>query len=291
VDFGVRQDHVKADYTNVTAAPALVKTTFTHTDDQTTGRVALVFKPRASSTLYAAYSTAFYPSFDGTLGITMAATGVNSSTLQPERMRNIEGGAKWEHGLLLVTAAVFNTEKVNARTVDLSGNQVLGGDQRVRGAEFNVTGNITSRWGIFSGISFMHGTVISSGVPVEVGSELAYVPHISFNAFSTYRFANRLTIGGGVNGESGHFHNQTGGFLFVSGATAQPKYVENASTIQSYTRFWTANAMASYPVTKHLTLQVNLNNITNTKYADRSYDRHFLPGATRQLLVSPVFSW
>jgi catecholate siderophore receptor len=157
--------------------------------------------------------------------------------------------------------------------------------------EFNLTGNITTRWGIFSGLSLMRGKVIASGVPVEVGSELAYVPHVSFNLFTTYRLPMGLTIGGGANHESGHFHNQTGGFLNVGGATASTKYVENAAAIQALTKFWTYNAMAIYPITRHLELQVNLSNITNTRYVDRSYDRHFLPGATRQLLISPVFTW
>jgi outer membrane receptor for monomeric catechols len=49
--------------------------------------------------------------------------------------------------------------------------------------------------------------------------------------------------------------------------------------------------MAGYPVNRHLTLQVNLNNIGDTKYADKAYDRHFMPGAGRQILFSPVFSF
>jgi catecholate siderophore receptor len=289
-DLGLRYDDVSAKYTNVTTAN--VTTNFNRTDKVTTGRASILFKPVPAGTLYAAYSTAFYPSFDGTLGITLAATGLNSSSLTPEMMENIEGGAKWVlRQLLLVQAAVFQMEKTNARTVDGAGNQVLAGDQRVRGAEFNVTGHIMPNWSVFSGLSLMRGKVIASGVAVEVGSELAYVPHVSFNFFTSYEWPKGLSIGAGVNHESGHFHNQTGGFLFVSGATAQPKYVENAAVIQDKTEFWTANAMAAYAVNKHLNLQANLNNIFNERYADRSYDRHFLPGPTRQLLVNSIVSW
>jgi catecholate siderophore receptor len=289
-DLGLRFDNVTADYTNITVAN--VKTTFHRTDNVTTGRAAILFKPVPAGTLYAAYSTAFYPSFDGTLGITMAATGVNSSSLKPEMMENIEAGVKWvSRELLLIQASIFQMEKTNARTVDGAGNQVLAGDQRVRGAEINVTGHVIPNWSIFSGLSLMRGRVIASGVAVEVGSELAYVPHVSFNLFSSYDFAMGLSIGAGVNHESGHFHNQTGGFLFVSGATAQPKYVENAAVIQSATKFWTANAVASFAVNEHLNVQANLNNIFNEHYADRSYDRHFLPGPTRQLLVNTIVKW
>jgi outer membrane receptor for monomeric catechols len=49
--------------------------------------------------------------------------------------------------------------------------------------------------------------------------------------------------------------------------------------------------MASYPVNRHIALQLNLNNIGNEVYADRAYDRHFLPGPTRQILFSPVITF
>jgi hypothetical protein len=38
-------------------------------------------------------------------------------------------------------------------------------------------------------------------------------------------------------------------------------------------------------------LQVNGTNLGNAKYADRAYDRHFLPGPTRQVVFSPVITW
>jgi catecholate siderophore receptor len=72
---------------------------------------------------------------------------------------------------------------------------------------------------------------------------------------------------------------------------SQPKYATNAAAIQALTKYWVFNAMASYPVHRHLTLQLNLNNIGDTKYADKAYDRHFMPGAGRQILFSPVFSF
>jgi catecholate siderophore receptor len=289
-DLGLRYDHVKADYTNVTAAK--VTTKFNRTDKQTTGRAALVYKPVEKGTIYAGYSTAFYPSFDGTLGITMAATGFNAAYLKPELMENLEAGVKWEHKAMMFQAALFQMEKTNTRTVDTAGNQVLAGDQRVRGAEFNINGNITPRWSVLSGLGLMRGRVLASGVAIENDAEMAYVPHLTFNLFSTYRVnvGRGLTLGAGVNHNSGHFHNQTGGFLFVSN-TNQPKYVANAAAIQAKTKYWVANAMASYPIATHLDLQVNLNNIGNTKYADRSYDRHFLPGPARQLLVSTNINW
>ena len=44
-------------------------------------------------------------------------------------------------------------------------------------------------------------------------------------------------------------------------------------------------------VIQHVLPQVNGTNLGNEKYADRAYDRHFLPGPTRQVLFSPVITW
>jgi len=138
----------------------------------------------------------------------------------------------------------------------------------------------------------MDGTVIGSGVVSEVGQQLPYVPKASLNLWTTYRLPLGHTLGGGANYNSGNYFNQTGGYLFVGGGTApNPKYVTNAAAVQELTKYWLFNAMASYPLNKHLLLQVNATNLANEKYADRAYDRHFLPGPTRQVVFNPVLTW
>jgi len=297
VDLGLRADHVTVDYTTVAAptaaAPSGAVGTFGRTDNAITGRAAVVFKPGEESSVYAAYSTSFTPSFDGTLGLTLAATGVNSQALAPERARNIEVGTKVDLAKNLeATAAVFRIEKTNAKTTDLNGATVLAGDQQVNGVEFGVSGNVTPRWGAFGGLALMSGTVHASGVVSEIGQQLPYVPKTSLNLWSTYRLPGGLTVGGGANYSSGNYFNQTGGYLFVAGGTVpQQKYVANAAAVQALTKYWLFSAMASYPVNKHLLLQVNGTNLGNEQYADRAYDRHFLPGPTRQVVFSPVITW
>ena len=41
----------------------------------------------------------------------------------------------------------------------------------------------------------------------------------------------------------------------------------------------------------YLPSDYSLNNIGDEKYADRGYDRRFMPGPARQILFSPVFSF
>jgi catecholate siderophore receptor len=176
--------------------------------------------------------------------------------------------------------------------VDSSNTTVLAGDQRVRGVEFGLSGNITPRWGTFAGLAVMNGKVESSLNPIEVDQRLAYVPHVSLNLWTTYRLPMNLTIGGGTNYSDGNYFNNTGGFNFVGGGTvANPKYAKNAAAIQALTKYSLFNAMAMYPLNRHIQLQVNATNLADRKYADRAYDRHFLPGPTRQVLFSPVITW
>lgn len=291
VELGGRWDRVAVDYTTVAATTGAFGA-FGRTDRAFSGRTGIVYKPAAQGSIYAAYSTLFTPSFDGTLGLTLAATGVNSQALAPEKTRNIEVGTKWElprH--LALTLALFDVEKTNAKTTDLSGATVLLGDQDVKGGEIGISGNLTSRWGMFGGLALMNGKVKNSGIPTEIGQELTYVPHASFNLWTTYRVSQKLTVGGGANYTSGQYFNQTGGFLFVSGSKADPRYVQNAAAIQALSKYWVFSAVAIYALNRHVTIQVNGTNLGNEKYEDRGYDRHFLPGPTRQVLAGPVISW
>jgi catecholate siderophore receptor len=291
VDLGLRWDRVKIDYKSV--AVNGVVTDFGRTDRALSGRSGLVFRPTAQASIYGVYSTSFTPSYDGTHGLMVAATGANSQALPPEKTHNIEFGAKWDPiSSLSLTSAVFQIEKTNAKTVDAANTTVLAGDQRVRGVELGLSGNITPRWGTFAGLAVMNGKVESSLNPIEVDQRLAYVPHVSLNLWTTYRLPMNLTIGGGTNYSDGNYFNNTGGFNFVGGGTvANPKYAKNAAAIQELTKYWVFNAMAIYPLNRHVQFQVNANNLGDTKYADRAYDRHFLPGPRRQILFSPVFTF
>jgi catecholate siderophore receptor len=296
-DGGLRWDRVAVDYNTVAASTAAVPkgavANFGRTDNATTGRAGVIYKPAAKGSIYAAYSTSFTPSFDGTVGLTLAATGVNNQALPPEYTHNLEAGTKWDLAPNLnFTAAVFDMAKTNAKTTDLNGATVLAGDQDVKGVEFGLSGNLTPRWGAFGGLALMNGEVKNSLVVSEVGAQLPYVPKASLNLWTTYRFPMGLTIGGGTNYSSGNYFNQTGGFLFVGGGTVpQTKYAPNAAAVQELTKYWLFNAMASYQVNRHLLLQVNATNLGNEQYADRAYDRHFLPGPTRAIAFSPVFTF
>ena len=66
--------------------------------------------------------------------------------------------------VLLLHAAVFRTDKHNARTPGLPGDPptVLEGQQRVDGVEFGATGRLTDEWSIVAGYAYLDSEVTDS---------------------------------------------------------------------------------------------------------------------------------
>jgi catecholate siderophore receptor len=279
-DLGLRWDRVGVGYDTIDTEGTAAR--YTRTDRAFSGRAGLVFKPVEAGSLYAAYSTSFNPSFDGSFGLSLVNRNADLSNLPPERTHNVEVGTKWDlRPGLSFTTALFHTEKVNAKTVDDAGVTVLAGDQRVQGIEISLSGALTSRWDVFAGLSLMDGRVVDSGDASEVGRQLAYVPKTAFNVWSSYRLPNLpLTLGAGAQFTDGYFFNN-----------ANTPRSENAGVIQALTRYWLFSAMATWDVTPHVALQINGTNLSNARYVDRGYSGHFIPGPGRGVTVGPSFSF
>jgi catecholate siderophore receptor len=279
-DLGIRWDRIDVDYTTVSTSNAAAQ--FGRIDKAASGRAGIVYKPVPRGSIYGAYSTSFNPSYDGSFGLTLAATGANNAALPPERSRNIEIGTKWDvTPSLFLSVAAFRTEKVNAKTTDATtGATILAGDQQVTGVEFGLSGSLTPRWAVFSGLSLMDGTIKESLVTAELDKRLSYVPEQSFNLWSTYRLPINLSIGAGAQFTGGYYFNNTNALTTA-----------NAAAIQRLTRYWLFNAMVSRPINQHLDLQINMNNLGNERYVERGYTGHFVPGPSRSLVVSPVITF
>ena len=173
--FGLRYEHFKSSARTValTATPTAAPTgPFSRTDDMLSGRAGVIWQPSKTQLYYVSWGNAYNPS--GELGVYggTAQTNLNAITqnLDPEKTQNYEVGAQWDlQPGVQVRAAVFRTEKTNARIPDpATGFTVLEGKRRVDGIEFEATGSITRNWDIYSGIAFMDGEIVT-GTPVTQG--------------------------------------------------------------------------------------------------------------------------
>ena len=60
----------------------------------------------------------------------------------------------------------------------------------------------------------------------------------------------------------------------------------NTRFVDSY---WTLDFMASYPISKHVDLKLNLYNLTDAFYFDRIGGGHIVPGPGRAATISTSF--
>jgi catecholate siderophore receptor len=258
---GLRWDYFNVD--GINTAGARVE----RIDRMLSWRAGVVYKPKQQGSLYAAYGTSLSPSLEG------LSYGTANTTIEPEKTYTFEVGSKWDllGERLSLSGAIFRVAKTNARTPGVLPDdppQVLQGKQRVRGVELAATGSITREWSIFAAYTLLDSEILKSNTAAEVGKALINTPKNSLSLWTTYRF-RKLAVGGGPRFVSSRFGNNT-----------------NTRQVASY---WLVDAMASYLVTSHIDLRLNLYNLTDEYYFDRLGGGHLIPGASRSVMVSTSF--
>jgi catecholate siderophore receptor len=272
VTGGIRWDRFDTAYTQA-VAPA---SAFNRIDDMPTWRGALVFKPVPIGSIYFDAGTSFNPSAES---LSLSAATAN---LPPEKNLTYELGTKWDlnNRRLSLRSALFRTDKYNAREPDPNNPllDVLAGNQRVDGAEFQAQGHLTSRWELHSSFAYLDSKVVSSQYyPAAVGYPLANVPKYTFNFWSEYRLFKLWELGAGGN--------------YASSRTASATAPLDPSTglLKEVPGYWVFNAMVKRPLNDHLDLQLNVNNIANRYYYDELHPGHIVLGPGRSALVGLKF--
>lgn len=284
VNMGLRYDHFDTKYKTYNAAGATTAKG-KDTSDFVTGQLGLVWKPAENGSVYVSYATSATPPGamlgEGTDGNPLPGStdrqgNLLGSDMEPEETTNYEIGTKWDllNNRLSLTAAIFRTEKDNARVqVDTTTYENVG-KTRVDGLELSASGKLTDKWQVFAGYSYLDSEQKKGG-PLNTatdGNQLPNTPENSFTLWTTYDVTNKLTVGGGA------FYMDE-----VWGNVANTVYVD------SYVRY---DAMASYQLTKNVGLQLNVQNLTDKTYYDKAYSTHFASQAAgRTALLSTNFSF
>ncbi|MDF3934922.1 TonB-dependent receptor [Pseudomonas citronellolis] len=238
-------------------------------------QTGLVYKPLPNGSIYLAWSTSSNPSGEtaGEGGQEISAANTN---LDPERNRNVELGTKWDFfdEALSLNAAVFRTDKTNARVADPDNSslQVLDGEQRVQGVELGFNGQLTPKWKVFGGYTYLDSEIRKSSTKTDEGNRMPQVAPNNFTLWSTYELVKDLTIGGGTTYVDKQFGN-----------TANSTYIPS---------YWRYDAMAKYKLSKNVDLQLNVQNLTDKRYFDQVYSTHMAhvaPGRTALLGVNLHF--
>lgn len=255
---GVRYDKFKV-YKNETEGRSGTVPSQSREDGMWNYQAGVVFKPAQNGSIYLSYGTSSNPSGEN-LGQAGGADGAASASavndLKPEKSRSIELGTKWDvlNEKLSLTAAVFETKKTDARSHDpLTGDVSLAGENRVRGIELGATGSITDKWDIWAGYTYLDPKVkkYRSGKIDYDGKQIKFIAKNSATLWTTYEPIKDWTIGGGVS--------------YVG-----ERYVNDANSLKlpSHTLY---DAMVGYQMTRNFELQLNVNNITDTRVYDASH--------------------
>jgi catecholate siderophore receptor len=256
-------------------------------DSETTlgGKLGIVYKPVREGTLYAAYGTSALPpgSYLSNPDISREGENVFPGLVvgaDPVRAHNYEVGVKWDFfgGKLSTTAAAFHTVKENVPYNGAAGYpEIVYGEQEVQGIELGIAGNLTDRWKVFGGVTFLdserkHGIAVddaargdyggnpASGFPGATttnGDELAFTPHVFATLWTTYDVTDEFTLGGGV---------QYVGESWLGRPDDALRIIPNGK-YGKLPDYFLVNFMASYDLTDNIDLQFNVDNVFDEEYA------------------------
>lgn len=287
LDLGVRWDDYSTEQTMLagrfnTTTPAGTIVKLENDKDFINYQAGLTFKPVENGSIYASYATSSNPvgvdGGDGSEGITAAI-----NNLKPEEVRTMELGTKWDvlNDKLNLTAAIFRTEKTNTRATGDDGTTSNIGETRVDGIELGVNGNITDKWAVSAGYTYLDSELVDGGyenigttaAPIYIsnrsnGNQVQNVAKNSATLWTTYAVTPALTLG--------------------AGAVAMDKVYGNATNTKFVPGYVRYDAMARYNVNENVDLQLNVNNLSDERYFTKAYSSHYATEAEGRSAVLAV---
>jgi iron complex outermembrane recepter protein len=160
----------------------LAETSTRQSGDAFNPRVGIVYQPIQPISLYASYSRSFTPAI---------GTAFDGGVFQPERGTQYEIGVKADvTDQLSATLALYELTRTNVLTDDTRpgippGFSIQTGEQRSRGAELSIQGEILPGWNILAGYAYTNAEITEDNTLPE-GNRLANVPENAFNLWTTY---------------------------------------------------------------------------------------------------------
>jgi len=251
------------------------------TDELLSWKLGGVYKPVEDGSVYLVYANSELPP-GGTnfaLNTSNAANNVNNPNMDPQKGTNLELGTKWNllNDKLFFTAALFESTNENEIATNPDGTSVQVGETEVKGVELGLVGAITEQWQISAGLARMDSEIVrgnrtsaNNGASTTEGGMVRFSPELTFTLWNTYTFSNSLVIGGGAR------------FVDTQRNTSlTSEQALGGRTLYEIDDYWVLDAMASYPVSKNINVQLNLMNLTDEDYVasfNNSGARYY-PGA------------
>ena len=234
---------------DITVLDAVTGITRSRKDEEFSPRGGLIVKPQDNISIYASYSESFLPRS----GEQFASLGGGADALEPDRFTNLEAGLKWDFAQgLSLTAAVFEIEQSSPQPNDNDPSTLDVIDSTIQGFELQAQGEIAPGWRVSAGYSFLDGEQVSRTGPT--GLRPRELPENMFSIWNSVDVTDRFGIGLGLTHQDESFANNG-----------------NTAVLPAYTR---VDAAAWYDVSDNLRVQLNVANLTDTRYFPNSHSTH-----------------
>ncbi|MFD1142736.1 TonB-dependent receptor domain-containing protein [Larkinella insperata] len=243
-------------------------------------RIGAVYSLTKNVNLYGTYTKGYNPQ-----DATVQSDPTSGGPFDPIKSSLTEFGLKteWLNGRLTANASVYDITQSNtlysANAPDQPNLMMQIGQERAKGVEFDVTGNILPHWNMIVTYSYNDAKITDAGSraadQVLVNMQKPNAPKHQGSLWTKYTFVtqalNGLGLGFGTN--------------FV---TERNLSLNNVQTIPAYALL---NAALYYKIDK-FQFQVNLNNLANKTYWVGGYDYlRLFPGPPRNFMATVSYTF
>ena len=277
VSGGLRWEHYNTQFVSKDAA-GLTTAELQGADGLVSGKASVLFRINDAANAYVAYGTSVTPPGNANFTLSAQPNNQNNPNVDPQESTNFEIGTKWDFsdGRLSLNGAAFRTKHTNViYTVDATAippvyNQDDG--QLVRGVTVGAMGRVTDRWEVFANLGYLDSEQQSQN-PINNGRQLTLTPKWSSSVWTTYRFPLGLSVGGGIR-------------------HTDDVWINAANTIKS-PAYHLVDALAEYDVNSHLSLRLNIYNLTDELYIRNVNNNggRYNPGHPRSALLTSHISF
>ena len=258
---GARFEHFEQSIDDFTRNHAKSK----QTHDAFTQRAGLLYQLTPQVGVFANASTSFKPN---------SGLDANNKSFKPEEGVGYEVGIKSElfDDRLSATLAAFHIEKENVLTLDPATNLNRAvGKARSQGFDLQLTGQVTDAVRVIGAFAYIDAEVTKGDKAIPAGSRILGVAKRSGSLLGVYEFQDGALRGSDLGAA----------FTYVGDRSGE------AGTNFELPAYHTVDLLAHYKATENVTVGLNLNNLFDEKYYERSYSNYWInPGEPRNLTVS-----
>lgn len=231
--------------------------------------VGMVFKPQQNISVYGNYTAGLMAG--GIAGPTAANRG---QVFAPQKSKQYEVGVKADWGTLTTQAAVYQITRPNATTDTVTQVYSFGGEQRNRGLELTMYGELQRGLRAMASASFNDAKLTRTQGGVNQGNDANGVPDRTFNVGLDWDtpWVPGLSLNGRVINTSSTYYDAA-----------------NLLRMPSWTRLDIGARYVTKLAGKPLTLRANLENVADKAYWVTS--TYVTVGAPRTLMLSAAIDF